>query len=385
MHFPKRTFDKPIPISPLIALDRERCILCYRCTRFSENVSEDGQLVAVNRGASSYIATFEDEPYRAHFSGNVIELCPVGALTSTTYRFRARPWEIQNVPTVCGLCPVGCNIWATTREGKVARILSRNHPEVARGLALRQGPLRVRPPARRGPDPRRRSSACAGAASRRSPTRRRSTPPRPGSARPTARSSSPSPAARRSSRRPRSPASSARGSAPTRRSCRTTGSRPRRLPRAALGDPGRRRLPRARRRPGRSSGRRSSTSGCARPGAAAAEVITVNPAGDVAGRARARRRRSAPRSGRAPRSRRAARDRQRVRGGRPRRARLVGGRPDRRPPRRRARQRPRARRRGAHVAVYALPRTPNGRGVAQAWYAPARAAPTRRPRARSAR
>ncbi len=139
MHFPKRTFDKPIPISPLIALDRERCILCYRCTRFSENVSEDGQLVAVNRGAASMIATFEDEPYRAHFSGNVVELCPVGALTSTAYRFRARPWEIQNVPTVCGLCPVGCNTWATTREGKVARILSRNHPEVHEGWLCDKG------------------------------------------------------------------------------------------------------------------------------------------------------------------------------------------------------------------------------------------------------
>ena len=139
MHFPKRTFDKPIPISPLIGLDRERCILCYRCTRFSELVAEDGQLVAVDRGAQSIIATFEDEPYRAPLSGNVIEVCPVGALTSMTYRFRARPWEIQNVPTVCGLCPVGCNVWATTREGKVARILSRNHPEVDEGWLCDKG------------------------------------------------------------------------------------------------------------------------------------------------------------------------------------------------------------------------------------------------------
>src|SRR5438046_732983 len=91
MTFPKRTFEKPIPISPLIALDRERCILCYRCTRFSEAVAEDGQLIARNRGAQSVIATFEDEPYRAPFSGNVIELCPVGALTSTQSRFEARP------------------------------------------------------------------------------------------------------------------------------------------------------------------------------------------------------------------------------------------------------------------------------------------------------
>jgi NADH-quinone oxidoreductase subunit G len=139
MTFPKRTFDKPIPVSPLIALDRERCILCYRCTRFSESVAEDGQLVARNRGSQSMIATFQDEPYRAPFSGNVIELCPVGALTSTTYRFEARPWEIQDVPTVCGLCPVGCNINATTREGKVKRILSRNHPEVDQGWLCDKG------------------------------------------------------------------------------------------------------------------------------------------------------------------------------------------------------------------------------------------------------
>jgi NADH-quinone oxidoreductase subunit G len=139
MTFPKRTFDKPIPISPLIALDRERCILCYRCTRFSEEVAEDGQLIARNRGAQSLIATFEDEPYRAHFSGNVVELCPVGALTSTQYRFEARPWEIQNVPSVCGLCPVGCNISVTTREGKVKRVMSRNHPEVDLGWLCDKG------------------------------------------------------------------------------------------------------------------------------------------------------------------------------------------------------------------------------------------------------
>ena len=139
MTFPKRTFEKPIPVSPLIALDRERCILCYRCTRFSEDVAEDGQLVAVDRGAGTMIATFGDEPYRAPFSGNVIELCPVGALTSTTYRFEARPWEIQDVPTVCGMCPVGCNLNVTTREGKVKRILSRNHPEVDDGWLCDKG------------------------------------------------------------------------------------------------------------------------------------------------------------------------------------------------------------------------------------------------------
>ncbi len=160
MSFAKLTVDKPIPVSPLIALDRERCILCYRCTRFSEDVAEDGQLIARNRGAHTEIATFEDEPYRSPFSGNVVELCPVGALTSTLYRFDARPWDIQNVPTVCTGCAVGCNTSATIREGKVKRILSRNHPEIDRGWLCDKGRFsyphlraedRVTTPLRRGP------------------------------------------------------------------------------------------------------------------------------------------------------------------------------------------------------------------------------------------
>ena len=153
-----------------------------------EDVAEDGQLVARDRGAHSIIATFEDEPYRATFSGNVIELCPVGALTSTQYRFEARPWEIQNVPSVCGLCPVGCNITATTREGKVKRILSRNHPEIDEGWLCDKGRfayahLYARD---RVSDPLRGS---ASAASRSSPGTTRSTRPsgccarRPGAAR----------------------------------------------------------------------------------------------------------------------------------------------------------------------------------------------------------
>ncbi len=139
MSFEKLTFEKPIPISPTISLDRERCILCYRCTRFSESVSEDGQLVAANRGAASVITTFEDLPYTGAFTGNVTELCPVGALLPTQYRFEGRPWEIVEVPTVCGLCPVGCNVHATVREGKVKRILSRNHPEIDEGWICDKG------------------------------------------------------------------------------------------------------------------------------------------------------------------------------------------------------------------------------------------------------
>ncbi|GIU93671.1 MAG: NADH-quinone oxidoreductase [Gaiellaceae bacterium] len=160
MRFSKLTVEKPIPLSPLVALDRERCILCYRCTRFSEDVAADGQLIARNRGAHTEIATFEDEPYRSPFSGNVIELCPVGALTSTLYRFDARPWDIQSVPTVCAGCAVGCNVSATIRENKVKRILSRNHPEIDRGWLCDKGrftypslraPDRVTTPLRRGP------------------------------------------------------------------------------------------------------------------------------------------------------------------------------------------------------------------------------------------
>jgi NADH-quinone oxidoreductase subunit G len=139
MSFEKLTFEKPIPISPTIALDRERCILCYRCTRFSEVVSEDAQLVAKNRGATSIITTFDDEPYMGAFTGNVTELCPVGALLPTQYRHKARPWEITAVPTVCGMCPVGCNEWVDVREGKAMRIRSRNHPEIDEGWICDKG------------------------------------------------------------------------------------------------------------------------------------------------------------------------------------------------------------------------------------------------------
>jgi NADH-quinone oxidoreductase subunit G len=139
MRFDKVTLEKPIPISPTISIDRERCILCYRCTRFSESVSEDGQLVTKNRGAMSIITTFDDEPYSGPFTGNVTELCPVGALLPTQYRHKARPWEITAVPTVCGMCPVGCNTWVDMREGKALRVRSRNHFEIDEGWLCDKG------------------------------------------------------------------------------------------------------------------------------------------------------------------------------------------------------------------------------------------------------
>jgi NADH-quinone oxidoreductase subunit G len=136
---PKRHFVKPLELSPLIAIDRERCILCYRCVRFSQEISEDYQLVLLERGAHSFVSTFDGHPYVAPFSGNIIELCPVGALTSRAYRFRARPWDIEDAGTVCTLCPAQCNVTLTVRDERVLRVLSREHVEVDDGWLCDRG------------------------------------------------------------------------------------------------------------------------------------------------------------------------------------------------------------------------------------------------------
>jgi NADH-quinone oxidoreductase subunit G len=136
---PKRHFQKPIPLSPLIKIDRERCILCYRCVRFSQEIAEDEQLQLLERGASSFVGTFDDRPYIAPFHGNIIELCPVGALTSDAYRFRARPWEIEDAGTVCTLCPSQCNIKLTVRDERIQRVLARDNSEVDDGWLCDKG------------------------------------------------------------------------------------------------------------------------------------------------------------------------------------------------------------------------------------------------------
>ena len=135
----KRHFVKPLELSPLIAIDRERCILCYRCVRFSQEISEDYQLVLLERGAHSYVSTFDGNPYVAPFSGNIVELCPVGALTSQPYRFRARPWDVEGSGSVCTLCPAQCNVTLTVRDERVLRVLSRQHPEVDDGWLCDRG------------------------------------------------------------------------------------------------------------------------------------------------------------------------------------------------------------------------------------------------------
>ncbi|MCB0876326.1 MAG: NADH-quinone oxidoreductase subunit NuoG, partial [Solirubrobacterales bacterium] len=136
---PKRHFQKPIPLSPLIRIDRERCILCYRCVRFSQEVSEDEQLQLLERGAKTFVGTHEDRPYIGPFHGNIIELCPVGALTSQAYRFRARPWDIEDAGSVCTLCPSQCNVKFTVRDEKVVRALARDNEAVDDGWLCDKG------------------------------------------------------------------------------------------------------------------------------------------------------------------------------------------------------------------------------------------------------
>ena len=135
----KRHFQKPVELSPLVAIDRERCILCYRCVRFSQEVSEDEQLQLLERGDRTFVGTFDDRPYVAPFHGNITDLCPVGALTNYTYRFRARPWDIEQAGSVCTLCPSQCNVSFTVRDEKVKRVIARDNAEVDDGWLCDRG------------------------------------------------------------------------------------------------------------------------------------------------------------------------------------------------------------------------------------------------------
>src|ERR1700756_5573626 len=136
---PKRHFVKPLELSPLIAIDRQRSIPCYRCGRFSQEIAEDWQLIFAARGAHTFVSTHDGHPYVAPFNGNIIELCPVGALTSQPYRFRARPWDIEGAGGLCTLCPSQCNVEFTVRDDKVVRVLVREHAEVDDGWLCDKG------------------------------------------------------------------------------------------------------------------------------------------------------------------------------------------------------------------------------------------------------
>jgi NADH-quinone oxidoreductase subunit G len=126
----KRTFPKPIAISSQVLLDRERCVLCARCTRFSQQIAGDPFIELFERGALEQVGVYEDEPFESYFSGNTVQICPVGALTGAAYRFRARPFDLMSTPSVCEHCASGCALRTDWRRGKVMRRLAGNDPEV---------------------------------------------------------------------------------------------------------------------------------------------------------------------------------------------------------------------------------------------------------------
>nr|WP_285562237.1 NADH-quinone oxidoreductase subunit G [Streptomyces hygroscopicus] len=126
----KRTYEKPVAISSQVLLDRERCVLCARCTRFSNQIAGDPMIELIERGALQQVGTGEGDPFESYFSGNTIQICPVGALTSAAYRFRSRPFDLVSSPSVCEHCAGGCATRTDHRRGKVMRRLAANDPEV---------------------------------------------------------------------------------------------------------------------------------------------------------------------------------------------------------------------------------------------------------------
>ncbi|MBB1243380.1 NADH-quinone oxidoreductase subunit G [Streptomyces durbertensis] len=126
----KRTFAKPVPVNAQVLLDRERCVLCARCTRFSNQIAGDPMIELLERGALQQVGTGEGDPLVSYFSGNTIQICPVGALTSAAYRFRSRPFDLVSSPSVCEHCAGGCATRTDHRRGKVMRRLAADDPEV---------------------------------------------------------------------------------------------------------------------------------------------------------------------------------------------------------------------------------------------------------------
>ncbi len=126
----KRTFTKPINVSTQVLLDRERCVLCQRCTRFSDQVAGDPFINLVERGAMQQIGIYEDQPFQSYFSGNTVQICPVGALTGAAYRFRSRPFDLVSTPSTCEHCASGCAIRVDHRRGTVLRRMAIDDPEV---------------------------------------------------------------------------------------------------------------------------------------------------------------------------------------------------------------------------------------------------------------
>src|SRR6478735_2925941 len=126
----KRTYPKPINISSQVLLDRERCVLCARCTRFSDQIAGDPFIALVERGALQQVGIYEEKPFESYFSGNTVQICPVGALTGAAYRFRSRPFDLVSTPSVCEHCASGCEQRTDHRRGVVLRRLAWNDPAV---------------------------------------------------------------------------------------------------------------------------------------------------------------------------------------------------------------------------------------------------------------
>jgi NADH-quinone oxidoreductase subunit G len=126
----KRIWPKPLPLSPLIALDRERCVLCQRCTRFCDEISGDRFITLHDRGPQQQVAIAAGEDFDSPFSGNTVQICPVGALTSNSYRFVSRPFDLAVQESVCGHCSAGCNVRVDTRADRVVRVLARDNYDV---------------------------------------------------------------------------------------------------------------------------------------------------------------------------------------------------------------------------------------------------------------
>jgi len=135
----KRHFAKPIPISDLVLLDRERCILCARCTRFADEVAGDPLISFVERGGDMQVLTFPDQPFSSYFSGNTVQICPVGALLGTPYRFRARPWDLSSVESSCTLCSVGCRVALQSSTNRLVRSLGVDSEPVNHGWLCDKG------------------------------------------------------------------------------------------------------------------------------------------------------------------------------------------------------------------------------------------------------
>ncbi|MFE5534370.1 NADH-quinone oxidoreductase subunit G [Streptomyces sp. NPDC056492] len=157
----KRTYEKPVPISTQVLLDRERCVLCARCTRFSTQVAGDPMIELLERGALQQVGIGEGDPFESYFSGNTIQICPVGALTSAAYRFRSRPFDLVSSPSVCEHCAGGCATRTDHRRGKVLRRMAAEDPEVNEewicdkgrfGFRYAQRPDRLTTPLVRGSD-----------------------------------------------------------------------------------------------------------------------------------------------------------------------------------------------------------------------------------------